>query len=182
MHLWKQQDDDGHWTRLPIPEEGLALCRSDEGSLALGAQDRGRLAALLVPFVENGVARVALLRSPLSEDMWLNGSRPVGDLHVLQDRDEIALHGDALYFGTAGEAEITLFPEIDAQTLCARCTGILRAGDRSVACPACGAWHHEGALVRSRDEERSCWSYDEKCGACHRVRESLCWSPEDEDA
>ena len=181
MHFWKRENDDGHWTRLRIPDEGLALCRSGEGSVTLGAQRGGGLAALMVPFSENGVARVALLRSPLSEDMWLNGSRPVGDLHVLQDRDEIALHGDALYFGMAEEAEITLFPAIDARTICPRCTRILQAGDRSVACPACRTWHHEGALVRSPGEERSCWSYDDKCGACQRVRESLCWSPEDED-
>ncbi len=181
MHLWKQQSDDGHWTRLPIPDEGLALCRSDGGSLAVGAQNGGRLAALLVPYVENGVTRVALLRSPLSEDMWLNGSRPVGDLHVLQDRDEIALHGDALYFGMAEEAEIAPFPAIDAQTVCPRCTRLLCAGDRSVACPACRTWHHEGAQARPPHEERRCWSYDEKCQACQRVRASMCWSPEDED-
>ena len=180
MHLWKQEPSDGRWVRVPIPEEGLAMCRSPDGAVSLGARDSPRPIALLVPFVENEMEHAALVRSPLAQSLWLNGHQPVGDLRVLRDRDEIVLNGEVLYFGTASDVEVVPFPDIDAQALCARCTGVLHSRDRAVACPSCRAWHHEGKLARASEESRSCWSYDDRCACCGRSRESLAWRPEDE--
>ena len=90
---------------------------------------------------------------------------------ILEDRDEIRVGDEILYFSTEGPAEVVPFPDQEAQVLCGRCKGEMRGGEAPVRCPGCGAWHHETAKL-------SCWTYDETCSSCGRPTAGFSWQPE----
>ena len=134
---------------------------------------------MVVPFEESGVARAALLTQPLGCALVVNGYRPLG-VAVLEERDEIIAHGEVLYFGERSRTSQMRFEESDESVGCARCKQPLCSDDLVIRCPACGAFHHAGAIASS-EEERLCWTYDARCGACERPRDEMLWAPEERE-
>ena len=109
----------------------------------------------------------------------LNGFPPLAAT-VLEERDELIVDGQVLYFGAHGLAVTERFVAEGAPALCPRCKAEIAAGDEAARCPACRAVHHEGARAEKPEESRRCFSYfGEPCGACGRSVEDLLWSPEE---
>ena len=156
--------------RVPIPCEGLAICRQANGELGLAGADHERPLALVIRFYENGAQRAALICSPLIRDLWIEGGRPVAGLCVLEDRAEIAVAGARLFFSAADSDEELRFPDGHAPARCARCTRPLLTGDQVLRCGRCRALQHEGELAGREGQKRLCASYDERCPSCGRVR------------
>ena len=109
----------------------------------------------------------------------LNGFPPLA-ASVLEERDEVIVGGEVLYFGAHGLAETERFVAEDAPVRCSRCKAEIKGGDEVARCPACRAVHHEGALAERPEEVRSCFSYfGEPCAACGRTIEEFRWSPKE---
>jgi len=174
MNLWVKRDC---WSRVDIPNQAR-LVDGDVAEVAFG-DGPGSAAACVVAFVENGVQRAALITSAAS-GVFLNGYRPLG-VAVLEDHDEIAAGSERFYFAARSPSEVMPFPQSATETRCARCKQPLHVGDLAVRCAACSGWHHEGPLAGAPDQLRECWTYDPACGACGRQRETLLWTPEEED-
>jgi hypothetical protein len=171
MHLWKRVDTQEGWVSVDVAPEGVAFV---EGGVEAGA-GRERALALVVPFDENGVERAALLMSPSAgSTIRVNGSRPLGGLCVLRDRDEISIDGRVYYVTRRTTLDPAPLPAGVGSTQCSRCSDLIGPGDMAVRCPACAGWHHEGA--RSDGEPRSCWTYDAEC-VCGVEHEGLVWRP-----
>jgi Pyruvate/2-oxoacid:ferredoxin oxidoreductase delta subunit len=170
MHLWLKREA---WQRIAVDGE-ITLPPSPEPD----ELDSQPVVAAVVPYLENGTPRAALITTSGAE-LSLNGFPPLG-VAVLQDRDEITLAGETFLFAAHSPTEPVSFHS-DTLTRCARCKRPLRAGDMAVRCAACSSWHHEGALAGTPGAERRCFSYDPVCAGCGRQRESMLWTPEESD-
>jgi hypothetical protein len=85
----------------------------------------------------------------------VNGE-PVAGIAVLADRDVIGIDGQSFFFSTESLAEIVAFPPRERPVRCARCRAEIARGTPAVACPRCGAWHHQ-------TEELPCWTHLPTC-------------------
>jgi hypothetical protein len=145
--------------------------------IAPGVSDRAL--AAIVPFLERRVWRAALLTPAAGGACLLNGYPPLSAA-VLEERDELIVGGQVLYFSAHGIAVKEHFVETGEPVRCPRCTDALSAGDEVMRCPACRAVHHEGVLAQQPEEIRCCFTYfGEPCAACRRSAEELDWSPEE---
>ena len=99
----------------------------------------------------------------------VNGMPPL-TLRMLDDRDEICLNSETVYFSTEASAKIVSFAD-DTELFCGRCKGKMAAGAPAVRCPRCGAWHHE-------TEALHCWTYDSRCSCCELPTAGVPWEPE----
>jgi hypothetical protein len=95
-------------------------------------------------------------------------------LQVLQNRDELNVHQQKLYFMIEQPAVIVSFePENqDAPIFCPRCKDKIEAKTEVIQCPVCHLWFHE-----SEKEKRKCWSYDAKCICGHSTTTEMSWKP-----
>lgn len=147
MRIWRWDPGVGQWQPALVPRGGALDIMPFARVVALGTGCGG----LLV----KGSAAV-------------NGS-PALPLTILDDRDEIALGGPAVYVGV-DPAEAAPFPPDGGAIECVRCRAPLRPGDAAVQCPSCRAWHHEGPIL-------ACWSYDRACAACAEPT-AVVWEPD----
>jgi len=178
MHLWRLSD--GEWKQVPIGSEGLSLRLGEDERLELVDGVAEGALALVLPVEEGGAARASLVTLSRSAAILVNAYRPLG-VQILDERDEIILGDELLYFGARSPARVTRFEQTDSGARCARCKRVLHAGDAVTRCPACGAFHHAGSPA-GEAEELSCWNHDARCGACARPRDGMLWSPEEEGA
>ncbi len=160
-HLWVK-DADRDWKELPIDSALVQVAPSG-------------LVPLVVPELLNGVCDPVLLRTEDScgSERWallvsscsrvrVNGETLLTSVHILRDRDAIALDdGSKVFFSTERIAQIEPFPGDDRGTCCIRCKLPLEPGTPAVRCPApgCGFWHHQS-------DEQPCWSYRPSCAGC----------------
>ena len=183
MHVWVQtrsgRSDSGCWQRIAIQRGGLAL----SGAGAVQGSDRCAPSgenAVLAPFSERGVSRIALVRGSRG-GVFLNGHRPL-PVVVLRDRDEINIGPETFVFAEAEEARVEVFEPLEASTHCQLCSVELLAGDEIVRCPVCAAPHHEGLLAKKGPDgervEQRCWTLGPVCGGCQGHRESMVWVPD----
>jgi hypothetical protein len=116
--------------------------------------------ARLVPL---RAGRWALLsRGPAS----VNG-RPCLPLHVLADRDEVAVGGRRFCISLTSQAEVVSFRATSRRVRCARCLGVLQDGDEIVECPRCRTHRHS-----------PCWAYDTICQTCGFTTGAASWTPD----
>jgi hypothetical protein len=184
MHIWRRHDPECHgpecgWEREEISDTGLSLGCTSAGGLEVAPGVSEDAPAVIVPFEENRVWRAALLTRAGRVTCLLNGFPPLAAT-VLEERDELIVDGQVLYFGAHGLAVREHFVAEGTPALCPRCKVEIAAGDEVARCPACRAVHHEGALAERPEESLRCFSYfGEPCGACRRTVEELRWSPEE---
>jgi hypothetical protein len=181
MHIWHRQGlaCESEWEREEIYDAGLSLGCTSEGRLEIAPGVSEDALAMIVPFEENRVWRAALLTRAGGGPCLLNGFPPLA-ASVLEERDELIVGGEVLYFGAHGLAETERFVAEDAPVRCPRCKAEIQSGDEVARCPACRAAHHEGALAERPEEVRACFSYfGEPCAACRRTMEEFRWSPEE---
>ena len=112
------------------------------------------------------------LRAAPAPLLTVNGLAPL-PIAMLGDGDEVVTPRGRLRVVAYEAVAPTAWNATMAGARCARCSDDLRAGDITVACPACAAWHHEGALAAPASETRACWTYDPRCGGCGRERAAL---------
>lgn len=99
----------------------------------------------------------------------VNGLAVGANIHVLEDRDEIMVHGERLYYSTESLAEVE---EYSGRALrCPRCK-LEITGGQIVRCPnaKCNAVHH-----------KDCWTYAPQCSLCPNPTEleaGFQWTPE----
>jgi hypothetical protein len=105
----------------------------------------------------------------------LNGFAPVAGGRVLQDHDEIRVHGcGTLFFSAETLAHVEAFPGTGNIIHCGRCRLPIQNAQTAVRCPSCGIWHHEMA-------ERKCWTYSPACAFCPQATAldaGYSWVPE----
>lgn len=135
--------------------------------------------------------RVVLARHGTGQEHWIllamahvevsvNGEPVQLGLRVLRDRDAIHLGGNLrAFFSTESPAQVVPLGPGRSGLNCARCSGPLKEGMMVVACPSCGALHHEDAR-----EESLCWTYDPKCAVATCAQETALspddlWTPEE---
>jgi len=105
---------------------------------------------------------------------WLlNGLVPF-TLHVLQNKDELRLRNDWLYFTTDDIPHIMKFNG-DVKK-CPRCKDKLLKNDPVVQCP-----NPKCRLVFHESDDRQCWSYNTTCICGHSTRLELSWQPNPSD-
>lgn len=141
-----------------------------DGSAAAGVRPgaRGRRSACRLAcrflLVRTGDARAERWFAVLGQDVPLlvNGLPVRTGLVALSDRDLLSFAGDSreLAFGTRRDARIERFDGV-ADTYCPRCKLVLEAGQQVVACPECGAVHHQ-----DEQAELPCWTYAQSCVHC----------------
>jgi len=145
MLVWQWDQADGRWRSAPIPDDAPV--------------DLGNLAKLV---------RVAGIRGcvMLARDgVKVNGSMSL-PLQVLRDRDEIFAAGQRFYFSVDALPTISVLGS-RTTVRCARCLGLLAAGEQVVRCPRCTAHHHPG-----------CWDHGGTCQKCRRPASGAAWAPD----
>jgi hypothetical protein len=148
MFLWRWEAWDGVWRAEPLAA-GEAV--------ALGPR------VLALPLSSGGCGLLVVGR------VFVNGV-PALPLRVLQDRDEIRVDDQSMYFSTDGPADVV--PFFGAPTVrCGRCQGPMQMGELAVQCPRCRTWHHQAP-------DLSCWSYGPQCPGCGRPTTGAAWQPE----
>ncbi len=121
----------------------------------------------------------ALITSPQAQ-VRLNGMAVLLGLVVLADRDEIVVtdaispQGRRFYFSSQSVVRVEAAPA--GLLSCPRCKLPIDAQSPAVRCPRCRVWHHQLA-------DRECWTYADRCAACHDQDTSLSgelrWTPEE---
>lgn len=186
MVIWqrreeRQRREQPSWEERALGRHGLAIRRADRRLVLEPLHEaRGRALALVVPFVEAGVARALLLAAPGAKRVWVAGWQPIA--HVLEPRSELRIEGESLWFGSGARETVVAYASQGRELLCARCSRALESGDRVARSACCSAWFHAGVVAREPREKLGCLDYDPKCSACGRSRESTAWSPESVDA
>lgn len=123
-----------------------------------------------------GSREVALVVAPGARGLRVGGL-PSLAVALLEDRAEIAIGGDTLYFTRSAPAAVERFAAVGDEARCLRCTRVLRRGDRVLRCGGCGGLHHEGDRAEGTGELR-CATYDRCCASCRRAWEAIHWTPE----
>lgn len=174
MFLIERRRGGMGWRRVPIPEQGLALSRSEHG-IEIRAGHCPDADAHVLPFFENAVQHTALL-SPGARDLFIDGRAPLG-ITVLDERTEIVLGGERVYHSGRQPLQVTR-SESDAS--CRVCSDPTE-GAESITCTQCGSVTHEGALADA--SERRCFSHHGRCPGCQLTLADFAWTPsEDADA
>jgi hypothetical protein len=151
-HLWRPAEE-GSWQRLALAGEAVEIA--------------GRSVQLLA-----APAGWLLMAQPEAA-LRLNGIVLPGSIRLLQDKDEIAIGGERMYFST--EEFTVVAPHQGESLICPRDKTPVKAGDLAVRCPGCGAVHHQSA-------ELPCWLYADTCSLCEQptaLDAGLRWTPED---
>jgi hypothetical protein len=146
---------------------------SELAALVGDAHDRN---VVLLPVTASQHVEWALMATPAA-CVFRNGQPLATGLAMLSDRDEIVTRDTQAtrrwYFSNQQLAHIAPAPR--GQPTCPRCKSGIKAGTPAVRCPACGVWHHQAL------GDLECWSYMERCGACHKQDTHLDgqvrWSP-----
>lgn len=180
MYLILRRDDEaaegpGSWQRSEIPDEGLALRRGASGGVDLLPGGEEPADAWVVPCDESGARHAALVVARGVRDLFVGGHRPL-PLSLLEERSEIVLGGERIYFSARRPLALTRYA---GDASCGVC-GDRVDGCEAVVCTHCAAVTHDGALVR--EGERRCLSERGACPGCQLRREDFDWSPEDADA
>jgi hypothetical protein len=105
----------------------------------------------------------------------VNGRTVPAGLCLLDDRDEIRVREEKLYFSTENLASVEQFPGSDRQVFCGRCRQLIETGTPAVCCPSCGVWYNESA-------DLPCWTYSGKCTFCGQATAldaGFSWTPEE---
>lgn len=158
------------WMRVAIPEHGAAIVPVGAGATELGAGPDPRAPALVLPFALHGGAAAALLVRAGSPDVRVDGQRPLS-VCVLHERSELLVAGARLYFTARRPLEVARYTGDAACGVC----GDPADGALAIACSACGAVAHEGALAEGG--ERACFSHRGACPGCQLPLEAFAWLP-----
>jgi hypothetical protein len=144
--IWWSWDEEAQAWRAATPAPGEAF---DAGSHLRLVQVRAGRWALL--------ARL---------NARVNG-RPCLPLHILADRDEVAVAGGRFCISLQSQPALVSFRAGSRKVRCARCLDQLCESDQAVKCPRCGAHHHA-----------PCWTYDTRCQKCEFPTDGTWWTPE----
>ena len=180
-HLWISSARDARersWEPARLAEPGCVLAPVGDGLRVgpvggIGFSDAHGVVLLPAPGSGKGPAwaLLAARRSPARVNGW-----PLAlGIRVLRDRDEIRVGAECCFFSSEELARCEPFPGLAQGAHCPRCKQSLEPGERAVACPRCGAWHHQS-------EKFPCWTYDATCALCQAQSTALdagySWTPE----
>ncbi len=147
MFLWRWDSPAGVWRAEPL---------AAGAGVALGPR------VLALPLTSGGCGLLVEGR------VAVNGV-PALPLRVLQDRDEIRVDGESMYFSIDGPADVVPFSGASS-VRCGRCQGEMQEGVPAVQCPRCRSWHHQTPVL-------PCWSYGPQCSGCDRPTSGAAWQP-----
>jgi hypothetical protein len=170
-HIW-YRDSENVWTALSLDGRMVELSGCQPRVLdAAPDSEEGALATVMLARGGAGTTWVLLA----SDGVRVNGLPPVAGMHVLRDRDEIAVGTNTeMFFSAETLAHIEGFPGAPQPAYCGRCRQAMTAGNPAVRCPQCGLWYHQTA-------ELPCWTYAEACGFCPQktaLDAGFVWIPE----
>jgi hypothetical protein len=147
MFLWRWDGREGVWRAVPMA-----------AGEAVGLGPR----VLALPLTSGGCGLLVEGR------VTVNGV-PALPLRVLQDRDEIRVDDESMYFSIDGPADLVPFSGASS-VRCGRCQGPMHASQPAVQCPRCQAWHHQTPHL-------PCWTYGPQCSGCDRPTAGAAWRP-----
>lgn len=155
----------------------VQLYLSQEGFVRVAdSSDPSQTTVTLASYAHPHSRAPCFLLPPPGMPVYLNG-QPAASLTALNDRDEIALSGEAggrAYFLGEAEAKVEPYRETDEEVRCPRSNAVLRAGMPVVYCPGC-----EHPYLQS--EEVPAYTYGAECAVCQRpARLGLSWRPAEE--
>jgi hypothetical protein len=167
-HIWRQPPSEERYERLELSPAGLSLLSMKRGQLDVVEGARAKALATLLP-----LGREAVLLAGADARILVNGE-PVLGVTVLEERDEVLLDGESLFFGAGNAAAPRAFAAEDGAQRCGRCHRVLHPGDEVVECGRCSGLHHEGRPA-AEEEALLCWSHAPVCGVCQHDRSG--WTP-----
>jgi hypothetical protein len=111
-----------------------------------------------------------------SEVVRVNGVPRRGGIHVLRDRDEVAVARQRpMFFSAEQLPRISVCEETEEPEHCPRCNSRIEPGTKIVCCPGCG-------VTYCQSDDRQCWTYAERCTFCPQktaLNGTYSWTPED---
>ncbi len=168
--IWRRLGPAGSFDPVELPSVGLSLLRRSDGLDLVEGAEAGALARVMP------LARRAVLLGGKGARILVNGEVVLG-VRVLEERDELLVDGEPLFFGAMRATSPRPFRAGDGAQRCGRCKRLLHPEDAVIQCGNCFAFHHEGKPAQEADE-LLCWSHADTCGVCRSDHSS--WTPGEE--
>jgi hypothetical protein len=177
-HLWVAVPYNDDWAIVNLDGDAKAVVLDGDAAnpirVRCSSSDAGPVLILGAGRETEQKTWVLLARE--KAEVRVNGTRVLGGLRVLRDRDEIAVGGSRLYFSTERLARVEPFAGPEERVVaCPRCKQPMEPGTPSVCCPGCGLWHHQ-------TEDLPCWTYSAVCSMCSQKTDldaGFGWTPEE---
>jgi len=114
----------------------------------------------------------------------VNGEPVLGDLRLLEHRDEVLIGSVRVYFSQEATPAVVAFHLAEGQRppICPICRGPVRDG-MAVQCPGCGRWFHQRPASDDQPA-KPCWTYAPTCRFCSHptaLTSDAAWQPEQEE-
>lgn len=122
--------------------------------------------ATLFPLEERTLGCGLLVVEPGEERLRVDQARPA-PVSVVWERSEIAFAA-ARFAVRRFQAHPSQIVQVPDGSCCARCTGLLEAGDRIVRCAVCFAPYHAGPRGGGRPPLDCGAGYEPRCAGCNR--------------
>ena len=176
--IWIQQEgQEPPWAIVPLsgPQDVYHLTGDPQRPVVGGSREGENWPAYFIRHPGPGGTDLWVLFSSGQSRVAVNGVGLEIGMRALRDKDEIHVGECVLFFSTEQVAQIVPFPGGGKPCKCARCSLEIAPGTPAVACPRCGAWHHQS-------QELPCWTYAPMCAALGDQSTTLDgafrWAPE----
>ncbi len=156
-HLWIQNQEVG-WANYPLQAGHHLLSPTAREPVCMQPAFRPEKFAALVGCYQNPAGGENwILKCSARARVRINGRPVYIGMHILKDRDEIALASSArFYFSTEELARVVPFPGAARPVFCTRCRSEIAKGSLAVRCPTCHSWCHQS-------KDKPCWLYGPTC-------------------
>lgn len=154
-----EETKSGFVTRPIEPAAGTAI---DGGLSGDGIPQRCRVIVL-----GNGAIRTYAVLHGSGVCVRVNGLAIVGDIRILEHRDEIVVGTSRTFFSSESTPSVEVYSHSGTgrRPKCPVCRNAVMDDQTVVRCPGCNRIFHQIEKTES-SPEKHCWTYSEECKFC----------------